>query len=132
MIVGRTVAPALFLSAMMAGLSFSATPGAAGQRSLQHFVQQNASMKTYRLAITGSDQATFSAECATTRGSGEEKFVFDGQPPFSREFGGEGLSCRIVQQGAAGSLEVEISSDSGNRSRSRTQGLGSTITLSMR
>jgi hypothetical protein len=89
----------------------------------------------YILKISGSDaMVTYSGECWVRQSDGSEQRVpVGGTVPHSQELSGHGLRCDIVQKSAAGSLTVEIvSKNGGNRSRSRTQGAGSRVSIQMR
>lgn len=89
----------------------------------------------YILKITGSDATVvYSGECWVRASDGNERRIpLGGSVPYSRELPGHSLRCDIVQESAAGSLTVEIvSRNGGNRSRSRTQGRGSTVRVQMR
>jgi hypothetical protein len=89
----------------------------------------------YILKIMGSDASVaYSGECWVRQSDGSEQRVpVGGTVPHSQELPGHGLRCDIVQKSAAGSLTVEIvSKNGGNRSRSRTQGAGSRLSIQMR
>lgn len=84
-----------------------------------------------QLAITGTPETLFTAECVVTTAGEEEVLALHGQTPQDYQIAGEKITCAIMQTSAAGHLQVEIRKD-GNISRSRTNGKNSTIRLSLR
>jgi len=89
------------------------------------------SVREFQLSIDGPAQAAYSGSCRVVATGGEESVVaVGGAPPFSQALIGRHLDCRIRQDSAAGSLVVEVRVGA-NVSRSRTQGAGSVINISL-
>jgi hypothetical protein len=74
--------------------------------------------KSFSLAITGAQGASYSGHCILTTVAGEERFELTGVVPRHEELTGEGLACRIE---AVGLVAVEIA-HSGDISRLVTSG----------
>jgi len=87
---------------------------------------------SFRLSIQPHDGAAWSLACTVDDGALEETFDLASDQPLTRDVTGDHLTCRITQTSAEGSIEVEITGTSGNRSRSRTNGAGSTMMFSVR
>jgi hypothetical protein len=105
-------------SALAAGLAAAGSAGAA--------------TKDFVLRVESDQGAAFTASCTLRTADGASTSLdLAGKAPLTHTFRGEGLTCRIVQTGSEGSLLVEIVGSSGNVSRSRAGGRGSTITISM-
>lgn len=90
------------------------------------------SSKTFQVRIAGSaSDIKFSGHCNLHLVNGDIEIIdFYDEGNFERRLAGTKLTCRITQLGGDGFLDVEIESSHGNRSRSRTSGAGSSITLS--
>ena len=89
----------------------------------------------YVLSITGSDATvSYSGDCWLRLDEDSERRITLGATlPVTRELRGRGIRCDIVQDGASGSLTVEIvRKNRSSRSRSRTQGAGSRIVIQVR
>lgn len=85
--------------------------------------------KEFTLRITGSDQ--FTGTCWLSGAEGERTIKLDGNAPASQQLSGDKLRCEIEQKSAGGILQIEISTNTGNRSVSRTSGPNSRISLSL-
>ena len=83
------------------------------------------------LRLTGADGVTFEADCELIRDGATETARFPGAVPVEKRWQAEAISCRIRQTSAEGHLQVELTKG-GNRTRSRTTGQGSTLSLSVR
>lgn len=83
------------------------------------------------LRLTGDEGVHFSATCELTRDGATETTRFSGIVPVEKHWQAEATSCRIQQTSAQGHLQVELTKG-GNRTRSRTTGQGSTLSLSVR
>jgi hypothetical protein len=83
------------------------------------------------LRLTGEEGVKFEATCELTRDGATETARLAGAVPAERRWQAEAISCRIRQTSAQGHLQVELTKG-GNRTRSRTSGQGSTLSLSVR
>lgn len=84
------------------------------------------------LSIAGAEKTVFEGECLLTRMDGsEEALALRGSVPVERTLEGEALSCALTQTSMEGYLQVEVRLR-GNVSRSRTQGEGSTLRITVR
>jgi hypothetical protein len=86
--------------------------------------------RLFILEIGGEDVA-FTGECRFTAGGLDHALALDGTSPFRRELTASRLRCQITQTSDSGVLTVDLRRISGGVSRARTQGRGSTVTLSM-
>ena len=88
--------------------------------------------REYVLGITGADGTTFRASCEIETADGVSTVEIDAVVPVIRAFNGKGLSCRLTQTSAAGGITVTLQSPGGSRTRSSTQGEGSTVRLAVK
>jgi len=87
--------------------------------------------KEFRLTVEGSPAAMYTGRCHVVAVGGQETILpISGAPPFRQLVIGRHLDCRIRQDSGAGFLVVEVRVGT-NVSRSRTQGAGSVITISL-
>ena len=87
----------------------------------------------FALSIAPQGEAAYLARCTLTDAAGEAVAVeLTGSAPLRREFAGAALRCEVEQTAGAGGLEVEVTSPTGNRSRSKTGGSGSRIVIAVR
>ena len=85
--------------------------------------------REYVLGVTGSDGTTFRASCEIETAAGVSTVEIESAVPVTRAFNGQGLSCKLTQTSAAGGITVTLQSPGGSRTRSSTQGEGSTVRL---
>lgn len=84
-----------------------------------------------QVVITGSASTRYAANWTVIGHSGDShKFEESGQVPASFSYEGKAIDGTVTVMSDPGQLEVEIRK-SGNRSRSSTQGKGSTLNITV-
>lgn len=110
----RRLAPAAFAALLAMGGAGAAEPG-------------------FALSIVPQGEAGYLARCTLTDAAGAAEAVeLSGTGPLQRAFAGTALRCEVEQTSGGGGLEVEVTSPTGNRSRSKTSGPGSRIVIALR
>jgi len=117
--VGKRIIAGFFAS--VAGVGLVGTPGGAYAMDA----------KMFTLEVTSTGRATFEGECVLSVADGEQRLTIAGETPFRREVRGTKLSCSVTQLTTDSALTVEIRSSTGNVSRSRTQGGGSAVRMTV-
>jgi hypothetical protein len=102
-------------------VTFRGTIGAIGRAALLSAAVTSgaaAAEKSFALAITGAEGASYNGQCTLTTAAGKETVEISGVVPRHQEFTAEAIACRIE---SAGSIALEIAHD-GSLSRSRISG----------
>lgn len=102
-------------------------PVPAAERNLQSWKKPF----TITLQVAGSPNVAFSGTCWLKSGRGEEKIDISGVGPFSQEFIGSGVRCRVSKDSADGVLTVELRKDTSLISRSSTTALQGLISVAV-
>jgi len=79
--------------------------------------------------IDGAEGVTFTATCHYLADGQEQVVELSGALPLRREIVAPHLICRVTQTSAEGSLAIALRGPTGNVSRTRTRGAGSTIRI---
>jgi len=86
---------------------------------------------TITLLVAGSPDVAFSGICWLKSERGEEKYEISGVGPYSQEFIGFGVTCRVSKDSAGGVLTIELRKDSSLISRSSTTALRGLISIAV-
>ncbi|NYS62310.1 hypothetical protein HZS81_16270 [Halomonas salicampi] len=92
--------------------------------------KEDAMGQQIQVEVSGTPGVAFSAEWRVTHNGDTQTYQEEGQVPADYTFEGEGIQASIKVL-SEGQLDVTVQK-SGNRSRSSTQGKGSTLNIAVR